>query len=367
MKIKNISKNKRKPNYQLDCSFGFDSDGNRNRIVKRGFPTRAAAEEYYNKLAYKHSTNDILFNNRKLLYKDFLLDFYENKKRKLSINTQIAYENKINKYIIPDLGHIPVTKIDVNTLQKFYNALLDKMVPNSANKIMTIVDLSLRYALSIGLINKLPVIEKDKVNTKVKTICSKEELKIILDHMRANDKNNYYLATLIAVTTGMRIAEICGLRWDEVDLVNKAITVKQQAIYNHKESITTISEILKTDTSYRIISIPDSLVNELMQRKDKTGFIVKNKYGLITSPKNLSQWFSRQVKFINRDADHNIPKITFHSLRHIHATLLLQNDVNIKVISKRLGHKNIQTTLDIYSHVLDEMQDKAMQIINKIF
>lgn len=159
---------------------------------------------------------------------------------------------------------------------------------------------------------------------------------------------------MIAISTGMRRGEILGLTWENVDLNNFTITVKQ-ALYPTKNGLVILPP--KTKTSMRKLSIPQTLVNILKTHKEqynnKGKFVCCSENGEIISPSSLNH------KFKNLLSENDLPSIRFHDLRHSHASLLLSQGVQAKVISERLGHSNINITLDLYSHVYEATNIKV--------
>ncbi len=147
--------------------------------------------------------------------------------------------------------------------------------------------------------------------------------------------------------------------------------------------ILVFSKILKTDTSHRKITLPKILLDHLASiRNDATDtdFVVLNRDGGMCNPRNLSMNFTKSIskyrKSLSELQENNkkipnnymqIKQITFHALRHTHATLLIFNGENIKVISERLGHKNISTTLDTYTHVMEDMKNNTADLLDSIF
>ena len=159
------------------------------------------------------------------------------------------------------------------------------------------------------------------------------------------------VAIQLALKTGMRRSELFGLKWEDIDLDNKLVACNKtrQKIGNTYQIMPT-----KTNGSRRVISIPDSLAELLKEYKTDTEFVLNMDYDCLTA------WFRKWLK--RKD----LPHITFHDLRHTHATLLLAEGVDVKTIQKRLGHSDIHTTLQIYAHALDQSDKSASKVFDKI-
>jgi integrase len=178
-----------------------------------------------------------------------------------------------------------------------------------------------------------------------------------------------YIPVIIAISTGMRRGEILGLAWYNVNLEQKYIVVCQ-ALYPTKKGLLLLPP--KTDKSNRKISIPDTLVNILLNHKteqEKHKSLLKNNYnnkdfvcckenGEPINPSILNHKFANILKI------NNLPKIRFHDLRHSHASLLLSKGVPTKLISERLGHSNVAITNDLYSHIYDADKQEVANIFD---
>ena len=145
-----------------------------------------------------------------------------------------------------------------------------------------------------------------------------------------------------------------GLTWDDVDFFHKTITVNKSRQKVNGEMVVLPC---KTFSSIRTISISQSIVDKLLAIKESshTTFIFEN-----IDYDNVTAWYRKWVR------SHNLPYIRFHDLRHTHASLLLCKGIDIKTISERLGHSNIGTTMNIYTHVMHELDVKASEAIESI-
>lgn len=174
----------------------------------------------------------------------------------------------------------------------------------------------------------------------------------------------------MAVLTGMRQGEIMGLRWKDIDFENNVIYVRQTLTQTAR-----IKEGAKNNASIRNVHIPIKLVEELKLHQKRIieekkyyqrdyndhDLIICTRDGRPIIPRNCRKEFYHLTKKLG------LPKIRFHDLRHTHATMLIQQNVNVKLISERLGHTDIQTTLNTYSHVLPTMQREVADKLDEMF
>lgn len=348
--------------YKVVIELGKDGNGKRIRHTKEGFKTKKEARTYAT-VKENEMLNGMVPNNNKVLLKDFVTSWYQNYilNSNLSINTVSSYKYAFNVHILPNLGYMQLCKITVMDIQNFYYELLKKNIkPSSCKKILSPLKVCFNYAMKMKLINVNPCnIEyvKNIKDNKLKA-WSESELLYFLNNEKGT---NIYLPVLIASFTGMRIGEICGLRWENVDFDNSRIKVCEQCIDDKINRRVVHTSILKTSKSNRIITIPKFLRDILKENKESNEFVLTNRKKTLCSPGNVSMIFYRRLK------KYNLPYISFHDLRHTHATILLLHGENIKVISERLGHESVNMTLDIYSHVLPSMEEHTSTLLENIF
>nr|WP_083426398.1 site-specific integrase [Thermoactinomyces sp. DSM 45891] len=184
--------------------------------------------------------------------------------------------------------------------------------------------------------------------------------------LSSTEKEPLYIAYLLAIFTGMRMGEILGLRWQAVDFENKTLSI-QQSLAKTKNGL--IFQEPKSKGSKRLISITDDVVqalkkHKLEQSKQKLqlgmsygdfDLVVCTSLGTPMIPENLRRHYNRMI------SECGIKKIRFHDLRHTHASIMLQLGEHPKVVSERLGHSRTSVTLEIYSHVIPGIQEKAAE------
>lgn len=264
---------------------------------------------------------------------------------KLSPTTYESYKRNIDKYIIRYLGNIKLANLLPLQLQSFYNTLSETLSNTTIIYIHRIIHRALNQAMKWDLIVR-NVADNVELPKKIKyqaTILNSTQVAKLINVT----KSTYiYIPVMIAISTGMRRGEILGLTWNNLDLKNSTLNVVQ-AVYPSKNGLTVLPP--KTKTSIRKITIPPTLVKILTEYKKKSSsnYVCSLEDGTLISPSSLNHKFKQILK------DNNLPSIRFHDLRHSHASLLLSQGVQAKVISERLGHSNINITMDLYSHIYE--------------
>lgn len=290
-------------------------------------------------------------------YSDFLNEWFEHEKPALKISTQSSYTTAINKSK-EMIGHYKLSGITPRTLNNMFSELRQQGYATSYIRfIRRVINASLSYAYDMQLIKDNPCLRVKVKSTEVdkykqpKTI-TKGEFETIIDSISYQCKY-FRIPFYIGWYTGLRIGETLALTWNDIDFDNKMINVTKTEGIAFGE-IRTFTP--KTPTAVRSVLIGDKLIKILKEwqafqinQADKLKTVppdkvcTRNSLVPIKDP-NLKQ----QCKKLSEQT--GIP-FSFHVLRHTHATILIQNNVNIKEVQTRLGHKNIQTTLDIYTHL----------------
>lgn len=335
---------------------------------KRGFKTKKECEIALAQLITEIN-NGTLVNNEKMTiseYLDYWLETYV--KNNCSPNTYKRYIFSV-KYIKNYLGHIKLTKLNPLLIEKFYKDILEEkeISTNTLLKTHRTFHLALKHAQQWQLIhtNHCDFVNKPKEIKREIEFWIPTKVKDYLERLKTH---KFYDITYLACHTGMRIGELCGLRWENVDLKKGVIYVEEQLQrINGKLTLTQ----LKTSNSKRIITLYPSTIQHLKNIKKQNKIIELNSYKNIDNnktdfvfiqennkpfdPHYISQKFKQTLELCN------IPDIiSFHGTRHTHATMLLSAGTNIKVISKRLGHSTVAFTMDTYVHVNLDMQQNEI-------
>ena len=350
---------------------GKDENGKRKQKKKRGFKTKREAQQALVAAENELINGTYVINPSNVKYREYSLEWYKTKKNTVGLHMQQLIQILLTKHILPKFGNMEISKISPIDIQSFINQLAeDGYSTETIIKIHNVVRNSLEHACDLGLIksNSAIKIKLPKRAKKAKIeVWNKNEVNIFL---RTAKDDRYFILFHLAITTGMRQGELLGLRWKDVDLEKGILKIAQTLSHDGKEFL----EGAKTKSSIRTIPIPDTTKKMLNKHKisiskekmelgsDYSDFdlVICTKLGTPLNPANVRRTFSRLIKLSG------VKSIRFHDLRHTHATFLLSEGVNVKVISERLGHSNTKITLDTYSHILPTMQQDAINKLNDL-
>lgn len=275
-----------------------------------------------------------------------------------SPTTYESYQKNIKLHINPILGDIKLKDLQPLHLQTFYsNRLKTGLSKTTVLYLHRILHSALEQAMKWQLLprNIADNVDPPKPNKFIAQVLDSTQITELINISKDTD---IYIPIMIAISTGMRRGEILGLTWDNVDFNNNTIKIVK-ALYNTKNGLVFLEP--KTVKSKRIINIPPTLCNILKEHKQNQEKL-KNRLGKNYIDKNLvccledgsainPDTFTPKFRKLLTKSD--LPKIRFHDLRHSHASLLLSQGVQPKMISERLGHSNINITMDLYSHIYE--------------
>ena len=386
-KEKNITEIIPNKKYRISIEKGRKQDGTRNRITETFEGTLKQAIDRRDELLYevkhfqiKPDSNMNFLEYAKLWLKDYA-------EINIKPSTLYGYKSCLNAHILPRFKDYKLSDITVYELEKFYNDLrkTKSLNPDSNGNHNLLSEAVVRHQHSLLCVMLNTAVKWDFINfnpclklTKPPTVTRKEmkfydeeELKKLFQHLEYENltfKTAIYLLTL----GGMRRGECLGLFWEHVDFEKKTITIKNNLLNIREKGV--YLDTPKTKKSKRTISLPDICFDLLKKLKAKqelekemfsndwmdTEFVFKDEYGNYYNLSRLSrQWVLFQKK-------HNLKHIRLHDLRHTCATYLLSHNVPIATVSKKLGHSNIYTTLDVYTHSVDSDDIEASNLLNNM-
>ena len=278
--------------------------------------------------------------------------------------TQRTYEGYIRLYLHPRLGNIPLNKVTINDVQQMCTWMMTEARMDQKNGDSGLSDSQVRNCYSLcDRVLKKAVAEKLIARNPTKgcklppnrpnemKVLSREDMQKVLIQAK---EENYYELFLLEFATGLRLGELMALQWDDVDLVTGELRINKQV--NLVGSKLVISEP-KTKAAVRTLILPPSVRKVLAEYKTRV-----NSRWLFPSPKKedlpiIPSAVSRRLHTLLEHA--GCEQVRFHDLRHTFATNALARGMDIKTLSTILGHVSSATTLNTYSHVTDEMRQRA--------
>lgn len=288
----------------------------------------------------------------------------------IKASSYLTYQNQMNRHILPCLGRMQIASITPEMVHSFLECLQAKgLGENTVRGIYRLLSAAMRAALDDGIISKNPcrkicVKRGERVQQRV---FSREEQKKVEKTLSQGED----LTALFAMYTGLRLGEICGLRWSDINWENGTATVCR-TVQRLKRMDTDkclkcggaktylMIGSPKSPSSCRTIPIPTFLLKRLeVQKKQRSAAQLTTGYIFGTGmraadPRTIQRRFAGVVRRLE------IPDAHFHTLRHSYATRLLEMGVDVKTVSQLLGHSSAKTTLDCYAHSLLDQQRSAV-------
>ena len=406
-------------------SYYFDLgkiEGKRKKKEKGGFRTKKEAEQALAAAMTEYNNGGTVFEPTEITVADYLNQWFDLYcKTNLKYNTQVGYLRIIQGHLIPKFGMYRLKAITPAVLQEY--AIELKMNGNSKSNlagILTVFSAALNYAVEpmhYLAANPMQYVKFPKVEKKPREriILTLDEWELIRDRFR---DTRYYIPLMIGFYTGLRISEAFGLTWDDIDLDRKVLSVNKQIVKrNFGADVRKVVEkkgkrelrsswyftTPKTAASNREVSFGDTLCQVLKQEKARqlknelscgeyyTVHVMKveidekgndmirivpiqkciesplQRVRLVCIDENGQYTSTDSFKYCSR-VIHNELQLAFdyHNLRHTHATMLIEAGANVKNVQARLGHSNIQTTLQTYVHDTEKMAEQSVEIFEKI-
>lgn len=356
--------------YQFTVTRG----GKRRHVTKGGYRTKSEAQTALTTALAEHQRGEQI-EVTKLTTREYLeREWLPLQKAARKPSTYTGYEHIVSKRIIPELGDLRLAEITAGDVAGFYSKLrasgrLTKqggaLGERSIRHTHAVLHSALEHAVDAGLLGRNPARRLPKAarpqprDVEMRT-WSADELKVFLasfgtDRLRA--------PFLVAALTGLRRSELCGLKWEDVDLEHAVLSVRRGLTTAGYE----VHEGAPKSGRARTVALDVETVSVLKRHRKvqleehlaageawvDSGYVFTIKTGEPWHPQLLADAFKRSVESAG------VTPIRFHDLRHTHATLMLAAGVHPKVVQERLGHSSISITLDLYSHVAPGMQEVA--------
>ena len=324
-----------------------------------------------------------------------IYDMWAELKKGLKDNTFQNYQYMYNQFVYPDFGKLKVTKIKRSDVRRFYNLLADERNLKIAtiDNIHTVLHQVLEMAVEDDYLrnnpsdNALKELKQSRgLDTEKKQALTVEEQMTFMRFLEKNGRYNHWKPIFeIMLNTGLRVGEITGLRWDDVDFENNTISVDHTLVYyNHaKNGCYFDINTPKTKAGRRTVPMTDNVKEAFMQEKQYqeeagiscdtrigsyTNFIFVNRFGNVQHQGTLNKALRRIIRDCNQEILEKetkgnavlLPRFSCHILRHTFATRLCEAGVNMKVIQDILGHADISTTMNIYTDATKELKEREL-------
>ena len=305
---------------------------------------------------------EIIVSRRKR--KDFEVvteEWLKYKKNTVKKSTYYNYSYSVAKYLYPSFAGKNITKI--KNYNNFIEELSDTLSPKTVRDIVTkLKEIINFYEEEHNTKINVKKMSLPKINKKeIQILSNKEKQKLEKYCIEQNSLKS--LGILICLNTGLRVGEVCALRWENVDFETRRIHVEKtiERIYSKEENKTiVIIDTPKSITSVRTIPINSKLYNILKQirgKSKKTDFVLTGSSEHYVEPRNYQYHFKEILK------RSKVKKYKFHTLRHTFATNCIEAGMDIKSLSEILGHADVSITLNIYVHSSDKAKRKYLEKI----
>lgn len=355
--------------FKFRVYLGLDNlTGKQIEVIRKGFKTRKEASlvEARVKLEYENSSFSRKTKNYK--FKDVYELFLIEHKNTVKPGTYATTKRYANLHILPKIGNKPIDSFTVMDCQKLVNQWAEHF--NSAKYPKGITQQVFDYAIKMDIIQdnpmkKVKLPKRKGVINETNKYYTTEELKHFFECLKDYDNLKFSAFFRMLAFTGMRKGEALALEWCDIDFEKKLVHIKKGVSLDENDK--PIISTPKTKKSVRTVSIDNETVSVLKRWKleqakilMKKGINSLNKHQLLFTyednklyrPSYVNDWLATIIK------TYNLKKITIHGFRHSHCSLLFEMGTPIQVVQERLGHSNIKTTMDIYTHVTEKQRDK---------
>lgn len=340
---------------------------------------------------------DGIRTDKKNLTVNELFDLWCQLKRGIKDSTFKNYIYMYELFVKPNFGKNKITMVKKSDIRRFYNNLADHKILKIAtiDNVHNVLHQVFQVAVDDDIIRSNPtdgMLKELKLShgfeREKKNALTVEQQKLFFDFLMNNPKNHHwYPIFYIMANTGMRVGEITGLRWCDIDLDEGIININHTLVYyNHRDEKGCYFSINtpKTKAGVREIPMTDGVKKAFIMEKEYQNdaeiesvsrvdgyddFIFVNRYGIVQNQSNLNKAIRRIMRDCNDEVlekygvDSNpvlLPHFSCHILRHTFATRLCESGINIKVIQSVLGHSDISTTMNIYVDVTNALKKKEI-------
>lgn len=345
-------------------------DGRWEGRYKSGY-TESGKAKYHS--VYGHSYNEIkeklvslkasppeINHTCQLTVKELFEEWLSAIKLQIKASTYANYKMKIDKHILPVFGGVIYEHLTAKMLHSFIETKLSfGLSAKYVSDIIIVFKTMVKYIAKLhGYRNTLSDVvlpKTEKKDTKLLSECQQAQL---CKHLMKNIDTTS-LCILLSLYTGLRVGEVCGLMWNDIDFDKSILTVRRTvqriSTGNHKTKL--IVDSPKSQTSKRAVPIPTFIMDILRKFRSNDNFFILSGTVNVIEPRTLQHRFKSLLKKAE------LPSVNYHCLRHIIATNCIQIGFDIKTLSEILGHANVETTLNRYVHSSMERKTQCMNLL----
>ncbi|MBE6739396.1 MAG: site-specific integrase [Ruminococcaceae bacterium] len=307
-----------------------------------------------------HNIAKKITKSANLCIKDLAEEWLLCVKNRIKPSSYIKYENLCKNHIIKNLGNISIDKMSTVTIQQFATELKEKgringgqLSEKTVNDTLIILGKIFEYASEEYSIVP-PVIKNIRQERKTARVFSpKEQQRLCLYCL--NDINSYKFSILLALYTGMRIGELCALKWQDITDDSIIVYKTMQRLKTDNGDTEVFISDPKSESSKRVIPLPEFLKEFANKMRKADGYVLETNRSPFCEPRTMQHRFKETAK------DLGFKGATFHTLRHTFATRCVEAGFDIKSLSEILGHSDVKVTLNRYVHSSFEQKQKNMQ------
>lgn len=322
------------------------------------------------------------FQSKAIKFETLAEEWFEEYAKMNLRNTTYERLLQLRKRIYAAIGHLRMDKITPRQIQSFINSLAKDganektgkpLAPKTIRHNLSLISDVFGYAVKMGVVSDNPCskVTLPKVEQKEKKIYTIEEVTKFLELLE-NEPLKYKVFFNLAVFSGFRRGELLGLEWKDVDFDNCVISVRRTSCYTTQKGIYT--DITKTRKSQRSIKFPNAIMELLKKYKlEQEGEARKLGSKWVNSDRLFVKWNGEPMNnntpyfWLNEFCEkHSLPFYGIHSFRHLFASMLVNEGVDIVTVSGALGHSAVSTTSNIYCHMLDNSQAKVSEAITNV-
>ena len=348
---------------------GYDTKNQKAKYASVYGKTYSEVKQKLNEAKYKSSVGIVYVDAKNKLFGEIINSWFVAQKVNLKPASIAKYQNLIENHILPELGHRKLRELNADILYAFLEAQRNNgnaknggmLSISSLQTMLYILNATIKYAASKNMVAyfSIRLTNTDKESGSVQILEQHEE--DALDSFLAAHISRRNLGIMLSLYCGLRIGEVCALKWNDIDVNNSMLYVRRtvQRVASPTENSKTkiLIDSPKSKSSIRAIPVPGFLIPiilSLMQEDPPDAFILSGSIKNPLEPRTFQYYFTQVLRMVG------IEKTKYHTLRHTFATNCVALGFDIKSLSEILGHSNVSITLNKYVH--PSMKQKKLQM-----